>query len=115
MKISEIKYQRPDIEAIKERCAQLFSAFDDAASAEEQLKIYNEFVAINETVSTQQSLAYIRFTLDTRDEFYSREIDWMNENSPVLAELGVVFQKKMLESKFRPELEKALAVLRAIQ
>lgn len=109
MKISEIKYQRPDIEAIKERCAQLFSAFDDAASAEEQLKIYNEFVAINETVSTQGSLAYIRFTLDTRDEFYSREIDWMNENSPVLAELGVVFQKKMLESKFRPELEKALS------
>ncbi len=109
MKISEIKYERPDIEALRKKSEELFKAFDIAESAEEQLKIYNEFIEINEHVSTMSSLAYIRFTLDTRDEFYSSEIDWLNETSPVLSELRQIFQKKMLESKFRPELEKTLS------
>ena len=109
MKISEIKYERPDIEAIKARSKELFEAFDAASSAEEQLKLYNEYIAICESVSTAASLAYIRFTLDTRDKFYSDEIEWINETSPVLEELGLVFRKKMIESKFRPELEKALS------
>lgn len=109
MKISELKYVRPDIEAIKARSAELFEAFDNASSAEEQLKIYNEYISIGENVSTQSSLAYIRFTLDTRDTFYSGEIEWMNENAPALEELNLIFRRKMLGSKFRPELEKALS------
>ena len=109
MKLSDIKYERPNIDELRARAEELFKRFDEAETADEQLTVYNEYIAMSESISTQSSLAYIRFTLDTRDEFYSKEIDWMNETRPVLSEMSLNFRKKMLASKFRPELEKALS------
>ena len=109
MKLSDIKYERPNIDELRARAEELFKRFDEAQTADEQLAVYNEYIAMSESISTQSSLAYIRFTLDTRDEFYSKEIDWMNETRPVLSEMSLNFRKKMLASKFRPELEKALS------
>ena len=109
MKLSEIKYERPDIEAVKSRITGIMTEFDAAKSADEQLALYNEFIAICTDTFTMSSLAYVRFTQNTKDEFYAKEMDFYDEVGPVFSDLSVKFSDKMLSSKFRPELEKALS------
>jgi len=109
MKISEIKYERPDIDKIKSELKVLFDKFDNAESVEEQLDVYDKFIAISETIHTQESLCYVRFTCDTRDDFYSKEMDKFDELNPVFQGISTEFMARVLKSKFRKELEKTIS------
>ena len=105
MKISEIKYIRPDMSQMNAKLSELCESFDKAQNAAKQIEYYDEYVKIKKHFSTMSNLAYIRFTLDTRDTFYSGEIDFFNENEPLFEEKCVLFNSKMLTSKFRDQLE----------
>lgn len=108
MKISEIKYIRPDMSQMNAKLSELCESFDKAQNAAKQIEYYDEYVKIKKHFSTMSNLAYIRFTLDTRDTFYSGEIDFFNENEPLFEEKCVLFNSKMLTSKFRDQLEQIL-------
>jgi len=53
-----------------------------------------------------QNLVYIRHSINTEDEFYAKEQDFLDENMPIYQNIESKFYKTLVSSKFREELEK---------
>ena len=111
MKFSEMPYVRPDIEALKQQAAETVEKLDGAKSAQEQLDVYYAFEKASNTVNTMGTIAYIRHTINTKDEFYTQEQDWMDEVMPQLEELSQQVNLALLRSPFRKELSEELGEL----
>lgn len=111
MKISEIAYVRPDINGLILELSGLCTELKNAENAGKQLQCYRRYVEIKKHFNTMSNLAYIRFTLDTRDSFYASEIDFFDEYSPLFEEKCIEFDSAMLDSRFRDRLEKELPPL----
>ena len=111
MKFSEMTYTRPDVEALKERAAQVVKALETAGSARAQADIYLAFEEEFKVVETMGTLAYIRHTINTRDEFYAAEQDRLDEVMPQVEELSQNVSQTLLRSPYRAELETILGKL----
>ncbi|MCI8384863.1 MAG: M3 family oligoendopeptidase [Acutalibacter sp.] len=111
MKFSQMPYTRPDMPAVLAKLEELTARLQAAASAEEQLAVFKEEEELSEHINTASSIASIRHTVDTRDEFYSGEDEFWNEQYPLLSEKEQEFKKALFHSKFRPQLEKELGSL----
>lgn len=105
MKFSEMPYTRPDIEGLKTTAAEVVAKLDNAKTAREQIDAYYVFEAASKTAETQGTIAYIRHTINTKDEFYAAEQDWMDEVMPQMEELTQQVNLALLRSPFRKELE----------
>lgn len=111
MKFSEMPYIRPDIEALKKLAGEVVARLDGASSAKEQLEAYYTFEEASKAVETMGTIAYIRHTINTKDEFYTAEQDWMDEVMPQLEELTQQVNLALLRSPFRKELSEELGEL----
>ena len=112
MKISEIEYKRPNVDEIKKLYSDYIEAFTkEGVTAEEQADIYRKMNETDEEIATMASLAYVRFTLNTNDEFYVKEMDFYNEAEPVFTGLKTIFADAMLKSPHREYLEKEFSPL----
>ena len=98
-------YNRPNFEEAKERFEGLLTAFKEADSMEQQSEAIAKINEFRESFSTQANLAFIRASIDTKDEFYQTERDYFDEVSPQLEELVTAYYKELVSSKFRNELE----------
>ncbi|MDE6260605.1 MAG: M3 family oligoendopeptidase [Oscillospiraceae bacterium] len=105
MKFSEMPYQRPDLEGLKQTMAGLIQRLKDAASYEEAKAVFLEKETEMKHLMTQRSLAHIRHTIDTRDEFYDNEVKFWNSAGPQLQEYGQAWTAAMLASPFRKDFE----------
>ncbi len=106
VKISEIAYNRPDKDEMLAKLAEFKRRFDAAKSVDEFYTIHEEYKAFDEEEGTNIRLAFIRFTQDTRNEFYAAEQDYLDEISPEIAVANAEIAKCYLTSPFRSELEK---------
>ncbi len=111
MKFSEMTYRRPDLDALRAQCDSLRARIETAASAAEAEEAYRAFDRLSDEVGTQITLAYIRHTVDTRDEFYDRENDFADQALPAIQEMANGINRALLGSPFRPELEERLGKL----
>ncbi|MET1013186.1 MAG: M3 family oligoendopeptidase [Paenisporosarcina sp.] len=98
-------YKRPDFEEAKVHFEGLLNKFKEANSVEEQSEAIAKINEFRESFSTQGNLAFIRSSIDTKDEFYQKERDYFDEVSPQLEELVTAYYKELVSSKFRNELE----------
>ena len=105
MKFSEMPYVRPDIDEVKAKLGDCAKRIEEAESAQEQIAAFDESTAIGMTVATTMSIAYVRNTINTTDEFYEAEREFMDETGPELEEVSDRINAALLNSKFRPELE----------
>ncbi|MGG0670102.1 M3 family oligoendopeptidase [Lederbergia citrisecunda] len=101
----EFKYNRPDMDSLKQEFNELLDQFRSAKSFEEQNSIIEQLNAIGSNYSTQSSLMYIRSSIDTNDEFYQKERDYFDEIGPEFQELGTAFYKELVKTPYRKELE----------
>lgn len=106
MKFCEMAYSRPDIEALKTKIGVLKEKIENATNAEEIISFYDEVSAISEEYSTMGSLAYVRHTIDTKNEFYDKENDFFDEVGPSVTDAFQGIARAMVKSPLRPELEK---------
>ena len=111
MKFSEMQYTRPDLDQIRAEGSALIEKLKNAASADEAAQIYLDWDKMSAHIDTMFTLAYIRHSINTEDEFYDKEIEFLDENMPHLQELSVGMMKVMLESPFRPQLEERFGEL----
>ncbi|VEU82240.1 M3 family oligoendopeptidase [Acholeplasma hippikon] len=111
MKFQDFKYERIDKEQAKAKMTELKEQFEKATSAQEQLEIIKAYNDYNDYIDTMFQLASVRYTINTADEFYAAEQDYMDEAAPEITEFNVLFEKAVVESKFRTELEKELGSL----
>ena len=70
MKVSEMKYERIDVDRACETAARLTDRMKKAASGREMADIRNECIEVAKKIQTMSSLCYIRFTLNTLDKFH---------------------------------------------
>ena len=106
MKFTDMPYIRPDIEALKEKVKELKEKIETAKSATEIISAYDEVAKVSEEYSTMGSLAYVRHTINTEDEFYDKENDFFDEVGPTVTDAFQEINKVLLASPFRAELEK---------
>ncbi len=108
MKFSQIPYERPNFDELMEAIKALCTEFAEAKSADEQYELLKKYEDTKMNFETQGTLAHIRNTIDTNDEFYKAEMDFYNEKGPVLQEQCLEFIKAMIGSKFKAELEEKI-------
>ncbi len=105
LKFTEIPYEKPNLEKLKTDFENLLQQFETAVSLEEQNSILEKINHIRSEFETQASLVYIRHTIDTTDDFYEKEQQYFDQNSPHFQALIHQLYDKLTRSKFRAELE----------
>ena len=111
MKFSEMPYSRPDMEALAAATTQTLEVMKAAPNAAGQIAAYDAYEKKMQTAGTMQQIAYIRHTINTKDEFYNAENDYMDEIGPKLQELTHRVNTALLESPYRAELERHYGAL----
>ncbi len=111
MKFSQMAYERPDLEKVKQQLTELTDSLKRAESYEEAKKVFLEEDAFCRHVETLSTLANIRHTIDTRDSFYDEEMNFWNGAEPALKEYLQKWNETLLNSRFRPEFEKEYGTL----
>ncbi|MBR2985359.1 MAG: M3 family oligoendopeptidase [Clostridia bacterium] len=106
MKLSQIKYVRPDKDQFLKALANFKQRFESAKTVEEFYAVHDEYKAFAEKASTPIHIAFIRFSQDTRDEFYAAEQDYLDEVMPQIGVAQAEIANCYLTSPFRAELEK---------
>jgi M3 family oligoendopeptidase len=106
MKFEEYTYTRPDMEETGKLFQSALEKFQSASSVEQQIESITEINKIRNHISTMFNLCYIRHSIDTNDEFYKNEQDYMDEIQPVVEGLVTKYYEALVQSPFRKELEK---------
>ena len=83
-KFAELQYTRPDFEAAKTQLTGLKNRVENASSAQEVFDVINELDTESRQIMTQFTLVYVRHTLDTTDEFYEKEQEYLDNQLPEL-------------------------------
>ena len=109
MKVSELPYRRVSLEEVKEVMERVIPRIREAKSVEEILAAREEYLAMNLEYYTNVSLASMRYTINTVDEFYVEENDYYDEIGPAVENYTVEYASALLDSPFRTELEQVLS------
>lgn len=105
MKFSEMPYERPSLEAVKSQLSGLTARLKAAESYPEAKAVFLEKEEAGRHVETLATLAQVRNTIDTRDQFYDGEVNFWNAAMPELEEYEQAWKLAMLESPFRKDFE----------
>jgi M3 family oligoendopeptidase len=106
MKFSEMPYQRPDLNEIKQKYARITKQFPACSSADEQYRLILEHEKLSSDFQTMNTIAYIRNSINTTDPFYETEMAFFDANNPVVQESIQNFYRAAAQSRFKSELEK---------
>nr|WP_315045729.1 M3 family oligoendopeptidase [uncultured Leptotrichia sp.] len=106
MKFNDYKYEKINIDETKEKFSNLIKSFSEAKNLEEQTKYMDEIIKLRNHIETMETLVSIRHSIDTTDEFYDKENEYVDEISPILFGFISEFYKALVNSKFRTDLEK---------
>ena len=104
MKFNEYKYEHLDLEKIKKEFSELIKSFEKTENVEGQVNAFDEIIKLRNHIETMQTLVSVRHSIDTNDEFYDKENEYMDEISPILFGFTNDFYKALVNSKFKDEL-----------
>ena len=105
MKFKDYKYVRPNIEEIckvTEEITEIIKNANDVNVIVDAIKRLNK---MNSTYSTIANLAYIRNSIDTTDEFYEKEIEFLDEEGVKISSKSNELTKVLVNHSLRKELE----------
>jgi M3 family oligoendopeptidase len=99
-------YERPDVGALKAQMTELTSRLASAPDYAAAKQAFLDHEELSKHVATFSTIANIRHSIDTRDEFYDAEMKFWNSAMPELQEYEQAWTAAMLSGKFRPDFEK---------
>ena len=102
----DMPYTRPDLESFGEAIRAASQALRNAQSYEEARKAYFDLQAREEETDTLFSLAYVRNTIDTTDEYYEAEVKWLQEEFAKMIPLQKEYSQALASCPFRADFEK---------
>ena len=91
MKFSELEYQRPDLDLLKEDFFNQISLIEKAEEAEVALKATKHIQEIQNTLGTLSTLVSIRNSINTKDSFYEEETAFWDEHFPIIGEWDTAY------------------------
>lgn len=105
MKFDQYPYSRPDIELFVSDFGQLMDAFAKATNFKDQIQFFEKINKLRNSFLTMYNLAFIRHSINSKDEFYEKENQFFDENSPKYDEQNSLFYRLLLDSPFREKIE----------
>lgn len=106
MTFQELPYSRPDCEKMTQQIREDMSSFARAKSYDEARALFFNRERIIDSFSKMSTIARIRNTTDTRDEFYKKEMEFFYEEEPKLELLLKDANRLLLDSPFRANFER---------
>lgn len=103
MKFSEMKYERPSLDEAKKAFCELCEKLENAKTYDEAKALFLREEELSRHFETMATLASIRHSIDTRDEFYDAEMKFFNASVPELQEYTQKWTLAMLKSPFRDD------------
>lgn len=109
MKVSQLPYRRVTFEEVSQVMEGVIARIKNAADADEVLAAREDYLKIYLEYATNYALAYMRYSINTADEFYVAENDYYDEVGPKVQNYMVAYACALLDSPFRAELEEKLS------
>lgn len=103
-----LEYVRPDVDAFEEKLKGFTERIKNAKSYAEVKAVILENDKVMSSLYTMLTVASIRNTLNTTDEFYEKEVAFTDERLPAAAPTEIAFTKAILDCPFTKELEEDL-------
>ena len=111
MKVSQLPYRRITAEEFSSAADGAAERIKNAACVEDILTAREDYLKALSDFSTAEALSYMRYSINTADEFYLKEKDYYDEAGPTAQSAALRYSSALLDSHFRPELEKVLSPL----
>lgn len=108
MKVCDLPYSRVDVDDVKKAYEIAIEKIHAATCAQDVLDARKNLLKEIEELQTAASLSYMRWSCNTKDEFYKGEKEYYEQNEPLLSGVQIDYIKTMLDSSFRSEVEAAL-------
>jgi M3 family oligoendopeptidase len=105
MKFTEIEYKRPELSETEREFTELLKEFDAAETFEAQSAAMEKINKLRSRFETATQIASVRHTINTEDEFYEKEQEFVDESSPIYSGLVNQYYQSLVNAKFRTELE----------
>ena len=105
-KFSEIQYVRPDFEAIEKSLDACTQKMTEAETYAQARQTFLDFEKILEDAYTMMTLVHIRHDVNTKDEFYDKEKQYLDEKSVLLTPKMKAFTLSLLASPCKEDFRK---------
>ena len=105
MKLSQMPYKRVDMDEVKNFFDKLIADSKEAKSGEEQFELHRKYYEFTGEINTNIIIGVFRHDIDTTEEFYARENDYIDEISPVISQCVNEYKKVLYASPYRDYLE----------
>lgn len=109
MKVSELPYKRVTLEDAASAMRDITSRIKNAENVDEILKAREDYLKFNTEYYTADALSYMRYSINTADEFYVAEKEYYDKIGPQVKSYIVEYSSALLDSPFRKELEEKLS------
>ncbi|MBF0578922.1 M3 family oligoendopeptidase [Erysipelotrichaceae bacterium RD49] len=106
MKFAEMEYKHPDKDEVLQAIAEIEARLNNAKDYDEFYKAFVDYEELSAHYATQENIASIRHTVDTRDEFYTQEDDYFNEINPLIGNAQNNIIRTIFASPFVEQLKK---------
>ncbi|MFS0637203.1 M3 family oligoendopeptidase [Mesobacillus foraminis] len=106
MKFEEYEYKSPQLDELTEKFELALEKFRGSSSANSQDEAMKEINELRNEVDTMMNICYIRHSIDTNNEFYKAEQDYLDELEPNVEGLVAKYYEALVSSPFKEELEK---------
>ena len=104
MKFSQYKYERSSYEDIKDKFIKLVDKINKSTNYEEQKNYILQLNEIRNDIQSNSTIASIRYSIDTSDEYYEEEKKYWDEYMPLYEDLNCEFYKAIVNSQFKNEI-----------
>lgn len=101
----DFPYARPDLEHEEQAFRSVLADLTSATNTEAAITAVERIDAIRAGISTAQNICYIRYSIDTRDEFYQTEKQWFDEHLPATQAWSMDYYRALINSPHRAALE----------
>lgn len=101
-----MEYVRPDVEAFGTRMQEYAKALGEATDYAAAKKIFLEADEYQQKIQDMFTVASVRHTIDTSDEFYEKENEYLNNAMPQVMPMILAFSNALDSSQFRADFEK---------
>ena len=105
MNFNDIEYERVDYEYIKKQYLKILHKIENSSDFSKVKNLIRKLNICRKTVLTMSTIASIRFSINTNDEFYKDEKKYWDEYSPLFSDLDIKFYKVLLDSPFESEIK----------
>ena len=106
MKFNDFKYERPNYNNVKNILEDLILELKKADTWNDAKNAINKIYDVRSEIESAREIATIRYTINTKNEFYEKENEYWDEYSPLYEEINSKFYEVLVNLKYQDEIEK---------